>query len=105
MIRAASGLHHYQGARVAAYDAIAPSEEQSPHRQLVEIQRHNPIFKGDGWLECPVPAGFSIGTMCEGAFPNFNVCLAASRAFTRAFEKLGPVPQFKATAKIGEFLA
>jgi hypothetical protein len=27
-----------------------------------------------------------------------------SNAFTSAFKKLGPVPQFKATAKLGEFL-
>jgi len=28
-----------------------------------------------------------------------------SNAFTTAFKKLDPVPQFKATAKLGEFLA
>jgi hypothetical protein len=27
-----------------------------------------------------------------------------SNAFTSAFKKLDPVPQFKATAKLGEFL-
>jgi len=28
-----------------------------------------------------------------------------SNAFTSAFKKFNPVPQFKATAKLGEFLA
>jgi hypothetical protein len=28
-----------------------------------------------------------------------------SNAFTNAFKKLDPVPQFKATAKLGEFLS
>jgi hypothetical protein len=27
-----------------------------------------------------------------------------SNAFTSAFKKLDPIPQFKATAKLGEFL-
>jgi len=27
-----------------------------------------------------------------------------SNAFTSAFKELGPIPQFKATAKLGEFL-
>jgi hypothetical protein len=30
---------------------------------------------------------------------------SVSNAFTSAFKKLDPVPQFKATAKLGEFLA
>jgi hypothetical protein len=43
----------------------------------------------------------------ESEYPEFSArtmwCL--SKAFTSAFKKLDPVPQFKATAKMGAFLA
>src|SRR5260370_31970001 len=34
----------------------------------------------------------------------FSVLTPLSNAFTSAFKKLDPVPQFKATARLGEFL-
>ena len=39
-------------------------------------------------------------------YPEFSArtMWSLSNAFTSAFKKLDPVPQFKATAKLGEFL-
>ncbi len=43
----------------------------------------------------------------EPEYPEFSprTMWSLSNAFTSAFKKLEPVPQFKATAKLGEFLA
>ena len=42
----------------------------------------------------------------EPEYPEFSqrTMWSLSNAFTSAFKKLDPVPQFKATAKLGEFL-
>jgi hypothetical protein len=42
----------------------------------------------------------------EPQYPEFSprTTWSLSNAFTSAFKKLDPVPQFKATAKLGEFL-
>jgi hypothetical protein len=42
----------------------------------------------------------------EPQYPEFapRTMWSLSNAFTSAFKKLDPVPQFKATAKLGEFL-
>jgi hypothetical protein len=42
----------------------------------------------------------------EPEYPEFSprTMWSMSNAFTSAFKKLDPVPQFKATAKLGEFL-
>ena len=43
----------------------------------------------------------------EPEYPEFSArtMWSLSNAFTGAFKKLDPIPQFKATAKLGEFLA
>src|SRR5258708_14897688 len=43
----------------------------------------------------------------EPEYPEFSsrTMWSLSNAFTSAFKKLDPVPQFKATAKVGEFLS
>jgi hypothetical protein len=43
----------------------------------------------------------------EPEYPEFSprTLWSLSNAFTSAFKKLDPVPQFKATAKVGEFLS
>jgi hypothetical protein len=58
----------------------------------------------DGKLEAPrslLPEYF------EPQYPEFSArtMWSLSNAFTSAFKKLDPVPQFKATAKLGGFLA
>ena len=42
----------------------------------------------------------------EPQYPDFSArtMWSLSNAFTSAFKKLDPIPQFKATAKLGEFL-
>ena len=43
----------------------------------------------------------------EPQYPDFaaRTMWSLSNAFTSAFKKLDPIPQFKATAKLGEFLS
>jgi hypothetical protein len=40
----------------------------------------------------------------EPTYEEFGPICSLSNAFTSAFKKLYPVPQFKAIAKLGEFL-
>jgi hypothetical protein len=43
----------------------------------------------------------------EPVYPEFSArtMWSLSNAFTSAFKKLEPIPQFKATAKLGSFLS
>ena len=61
----------------------------------------------DGRLDAPKSLLPEVHRMYfEPEYPEFAVrtMWSLSNAFTSAFKKLDPVPQFKATAKLGEFL-
>jgi hypothetical protein len=62
----------------------------------------------DGKLEAPRTLLPEVHRMYfEPQYPEFSprTMWSLSNAFTSAFKKLDPVPQFKATAKLGEFLS
>jgi hypothetical protein len=62
----------------------------------------------DGKLEAPKSLLPDVHRMYfEPQYPDFSprTMWSLSNAFTSAFKKIDPVPQFKATAKLGEFLA
>ena len=62
----------------------------------------------DGKLEAlRTLASESTGCIFEPQYPEFaaRTMWSLSNAFTSAFKKLDPIPQFKATARLGEFLA
>ena len=67
------------------YSAFIDGKLEAPRSQLPEV--HRLYFE-------PEYSEFSARTMWS-----------LSNGFTIAFKKLDPVPQFKATAKPGEFLA
>jgi hypothetical protein len=62
----------------------------------------------DGKLEAPRSLLPEVHRLYfEPQYPEFSArsMWSLSNAFTSAFKKLDPVPQFKATAKLGAFLA
>jgi hypothetical protein len=71
-------------ARLIIYDAFVEGRLDVPRCLLSEVDRL--YFR-------PEYPEFSARTMWS-----------LSNAFTSAFKKLDPIPQFKATAKLGEFL-
>ncbi len=72
-------------AKLILYSAFVDVKLDAPKSLLSEVHRH--------YFEPQYPE-FSPRTMWS-----------LSNAFTSAFKKLDPVPQFKATAKLGDFLA
>jgi hypothetical protein len=72
-------------AKLILYAAFVDGELQAPRGLLPEVHRR--YFK-------PEHSEFAPRTMWS-----------LSNAFTSAFKQLDPIPQFKATAKLGEFLA
>ena len=72
-------------AKLIFYSAFVDGELDAPKSLLPEV--HRLYFE-------PQYADFSPRTMWS-----------LSNAFTSAFKQLDPVPQFKATAKLGEFLS
>jgi hypothetical protein len=71
-------------ARLILYSAFVEGELDAPRTLLAQVHRH--------YFEPEYPE-FSARTMWS-----------LSNAFTSAFKRLDPIPQFKATAKLGEFL-
>lgn len=72
-------------AKLILYSAFVEGELDAPRSLLPEV--HHMYF--------------------EPQYPEFSprTMWSLSNAFTSAFKKLDPVPQFKATAKLGEFLS
>jgi hypothetical protein len=61
----------------------------------------------EGKLESPKHLARTVHDLCfEPKYEEFRspTIWSLSNAFTSAFKDLDPVPQFKATAKLGEFL-
>jgi len=72
-------------AKLILYSAFVEGELDAPRTLLPQVHHH--------YFEPEYPE-FSARTMWS-----------LSNAFTSAFKRLDPIPQFKATAKLGEFLA
>jgi hypothetical protein len=72
-------------ARLILYSAFVNGKLEAPRSLLPEVHR----------------------LYFEPQYPEFaaRTMWSLSNAFASAFEKLDPVPQFKVTAKLGEFLA
>jgi hypothetical protein len=89
-----------------------PMQRQVEHwqqTQLTDAQAKLILYSAfvDGKLDAPKSLLPEVHHLYfEPEYPEFSArtiwCL--SNAFTSAFKKLDPVPQFKATAKLGEFL-
>ena len=72
-------------AKLILYSAFVDSKLEAPRSLLPDVHR----------------------LYFEPEYPEFSprTMWSLSNAFTSAFKKLDPVPQFKATAKLGSFLA
>jgi hypothetical protein len=72
-------------AKLLLYSAFVDGKLEAPRSLLSEVHRH----------------------YFEPQYPEFSArtLWSLSNAFTSAFKKLDPIPQFKATAKLGSFLA
>jgi hypothetical protein len=72
-------------AKLIIYRAFVDGELDAPSSLMVAVHRN--YFQ-------PVHEAFSARTL-------WSLC----NAFTSAFKELDPIPQFKATARLGEFLS
>lgn len=75
---------------------IRPKSSNPPHTAFIE-----------GRLEAPKHLARSVHDLYfEPKYEEFRprTIWSLSNAFTSAFKELDPIPQFKATAKLGEFL-
>jgi len=90
-----------------------PMQLQVEHWRQTQItdERAKLIFYSafiDGRLDAPKSLLSDVHRLYfEPEYPEFSprTMWSLSNAFTSAFKKLDPVPQFKATAKLGEFLS
>jgi hypothetical protein len=89
-----------------------PMQHQVEHwqqTQLTDAQAKLILYSGfvDGKLDAPKSLLPEVHHLYfEPEHPEFSArtMWSLSNAFTSAFKKLDPVPQLKATAKLGEFL-
>jgi hypothetical protein len=77
--------------------------------QITDIQARLIIYAAfvEGKLDAPKSLLSEVHRLYfEPEYPEFSArtMWSLSNAFTSAFKKLDPIPQFKATAKLGEFL-
>jgi len=81
-------------------------EEDADHRHTAKLIFFSAFI--DGKLEAPRSLLPEIHQLYfEPQYPEFaaRTMWTLSNAFTSAFKKVDPIPQFKATAKFGEFLS
>ena len=75
---------------------------------FVQALQGRPISENDGKLDTPkspLPEVHRLYFKPEYHEFSPRTMWSLSNAFTSAFKRLDPVPQFKATAKLGEFLS
>ena len=77
--------------------------------ELTDVRAKVVIYEAfvEGRLEAPKHLARTVHDLYfEPKYEEFEprTILSLSNAFTSAFEELDPIPQFRATAKLGEFL-
>jgi hypothetical protein len=87
-----------------------PKGSSYPYTQITDDTAKLILYSAfvDGKLEAPRSLLPEVHRLYfEPQYPEFSArtMWSMSNAFTSAFKKLDPVPQFKATAKLGGFLA
>src|SRR6266478_6035430 len=78
-------------------------------RELTDVTAKVVIYEAfvEGRLEAPKHLARNVHDLCfEPTYEEFKprTIWSLSNAFTSAFKELDPIPHFKATAKLGEFL-
>jgi hypothetical protein len=90
-------------------DIPPPQEEKGARRELKDVTAKVVMYEAfvEGRLEAPKHLARSVHDLYfEPKHEEFRprTIWSLSNAFTSAFKELDPIPQFKATVKLGEFL-
>jgi hypothetical protein len=93
----------------AGFDPMRKQSEVWQRSELTDVTAKMVIYEAfvEGKLEAPKHlAGTVHDLYFEPKYEEFRsrTIWSLSNAFTSAFKELDPIPQFKATAKLGEFL-
>jgi hypothetical protein len=91
------------------FEPMRKQVEAWQRRELTDVTAKVVIYEAfvEGRLEAPKHLARSVHDLYfEPKYEDFRprTIWSLSNAFTSAFKKLDPIPQFKATAKVGEFL-
>ena len=91
------------------FEPLQPQVELWRNSQISDERAKLILYEAfvDGDLEAPRSLLPEVHRLSfEPEYPEFSprTMWSLSNAFTSAFKKLDPIPQFKATAKLGEFL-
>ncbi len=91
------------------FEPMRKQVEAWQRSQLVDVTAKVVIYEAfvEGRLEAPKHLARSVHDLYfEPKYEEFRprTIWSLSNAFTSAFKELDPIPQFKATAKLGEFL-
>jgi hypothetical protein len=92
------------------FEPLQRQVERWPQTQITDSQAKLIFYSAfvDGKLEAPRSHLPDVHRLYfEPEYPEFSArtMWSLSNAFTSAFKKLDPIPQFKSAAKLGEFLA
>ncbi len=91
------------------FEPMRKQVEAWQRSELTDVTAKVAIYEAfvEGRLEAPKHLARSVhGLYFEPKYEEFQprTIWSLSNAFTSAFKELDPIPQFKATAKLGEFL-
>jgi hypothetical protein len=92
------------------FEPMKRQVDQWREAQIPEVTAKLIIYRAlvDGELEAPASLMAAVHrNYFRPMYPEFSTrtMWSLSNAFTSAFKELDPIPQFKATAKLGEFLS
>ncbi|PYX48777.1 MAG: hypothetical protein DMG83_00595 [Acidobacteria bacterium] len=95
--------------RIQRFEPMRKQVEAWQKSELTEVTAKVVIYEAfvEGQLEAPKHLARTVHDLYfEPKYEEFRsqTIWSLSNAFTSAFKELGPIPQFKATAKLGEFL-
>src|SRR3981081_958599 len=90
------------------FEPMRKQVEAWQRRELTDVTAKVVIYEAfvEGNLEAPKPLARSVHDLYfEPKYEEFRPrsIWSLSNAFTSAFKELDPIPQFRATAKLGEF--
>lgn len=93
-----------------SFEPLRRQVEQWREQQITDVTAKLIIYRAFVEGELEVPTGLMADVHCNYFQPQYEefaprTMWSLSSAFTSTFKQLDPIPQFKATAKLGEFLS
>jgi hypothetical protein len=91
------------------FETMRKQFEACQRSELTDVTAKVVVYEAfvEGKLEAPKHLARTVHDLYfEPEYPEFSprTMWSLSNAFTSAFKKLDPIPQFRATVKLGEFL-